>query len=46
MSLDSRVRGNDENGQFLTLHEFINIPWQETQKFLEFKITTGYDVGE
>jgi len=25
ISLDSRVRGNDENGSFLTFYEFVNI---------------------
>ena len=25
ISLDSRVRGNDENGRFLTFYEFVNI---------------------
>ena len=25
ISLDSRVRGNDENGSFLTFHEFVSL---------------------
>jgi len=32
--LDSRVRGNDENGSFLTFYEFVNI---ELEIFLNFR---------
>ena len=30
ISLDSRVRGNDENGSFLTFYEFVNLSFEKT----------------
>jgi len=31
ISLDSRVRGNDENGSFLTFYEFVNLHSRKAQ---------------
>jgi len=42
ISLDSRVRGNDENGSFLTFYEFANfILWQIGPLIIVIQIPKG-----